>query len=383
MIRARVLVVVLAGGTGGRLRPLTDRIAKPAVAFGGMYRLIDITLSNVANSGLSDVWVIEQYEPHALNDHLANGRPWDLDRTHGGLQILPPFEGRQSGDGALASGNADALVRNRRAIADFEPDVVVTMSADHVYRLDLRDVLDTHEAAGAQLTIVTTDPPQDDDASRFAWVGVGGGGEITTFQYKPDQPAGDRVCTEVFCYDGPTLLARLDALADATGDGSAGDYGEALVPDLVREGRVRDHLLDGYWRDVGTIAAYHRAHMELLEAAPPLSLDDPSWPFLTGSVIGGPARVRSGAEVVCSLLSPGALVEGRVHDSVIGRDVRVESGAVVERSVVLEGAVIRAGASIDTAIVDAGTDVGSDVEPDVDEASGVAVYGHRTDRMED
>lgn len=368
---------MLAGGAGGRLRPLTDRIAKPAVAFGGMYRLIDITLSNVANSGLSDVWVIEQYEPHALNDHLANGRPWDLDRTRGGLQILAPFEGRQSGDGALASGNADALVRNRRAIDEFGPDVVVTMSADHVYRLDLRDVLDAHAGAGAGLTIVTTDPPHDDDASRFAWVDVGADGEVTSFEFKPDEPDGDRVCTEVFCYDGPTLLERLAVLADVTGDGSAGDYGDALVPDLVHDGRARDHVLDGYWRDVGTIAAYHRAHMELLGESAPLSLDDPAWPFLTGSPMGGPARVHADAEVVSALLSPGALVAGRVRHSVIGRNVTIEPGATVEGSVVLDGAVIRADASVDHAIVDAGVTVAPDDAHAVDEASGVALYGHR------
>ena len=149
-VRTRVLVVVLAGGAGSRLAPLTDCLAKPAVPFGGMCRLIDITLSNVAHSGLSDVWVIEQYEPHALNDHLANGRPWDLDRTHGGLQILPPFQGRGDDD-ALAAGNANALVLNRRPMAGFDPDVVITMSADHVYRLDLRDVLDTHHQHDAAL----------------------------------------------------------------------------------------------------------------------------------------------------------------------------------------------------------------------------------------
>ena len=174
MGRERVLVIVLAGGAGGRLSPLTDRRAKPSLPFGGMYRLIDIALSQVAHSGLRDVWVIEQYEPHALNDHLANGRPWDLDRTHGGLQILPPFQ-RGDGDEAMASGNADALVQQRHLIADMAPDVVVTMSADHVFRLDLRDVLDTHAGAQARLTIVTTEVPTQDDPTRFAWVAVDDG----------------------------------------------------------------------------------------------------------------------------------------------------------------------------------------------------------------
>ena len=163
---------MLAGGAGSRLGPLTATRAKPAVPFAGMFRLIDITLSNVANSGLTDVWVVEQYEPHDLNDHLANGRPWDLDRTRGGLLILPPYQRRGDGDGdaAVAAGNADALVHQRHAIAQFGPDVVIAVSADHLYRLDLRDVLATHQRAGARLTIVTTDPPAGDDPTRFAWV---------------------------------------------------------------------------------------------------------------------------------------------------------------------------------------------------------------------
>ncbi len=375
-MRTRVLVVVLAGGAGSRLAPLTDGLAKPAVPFGGMCRLIDITLSNVANSGLSDVWVVEQYEPHALNDHLANGRPWDLDRTHGGLQILPPFQGRGDDD-ALAAGNADALVLNRAAMVEFGPDVVITMSADHVYRLDLRDVLDTHQEHAATLTIVTTDPPEDEDGSRFAWVAVDGA-RITGFEYKPDEPTGDRVCTEVFCFDGPALLARLERMAVDDADGaSAGDYGDVLLPELVADPAavLVEHLLVGYWRDVGTIGAYHRAHMELLGDDVPLSLDDPAWPFLTGSVIGGPARVGSGATVDRSLLAPGVLVAGAVADSVLGRNVRVERGATVRGSVVLDDAVIRAGAVVEQAIVNGGVTVHPSQTGTIDEPSGIAVYG--------
>src|SRR3954447_22820727 len=177
--RRRVLAIVLAGGAGGRLAPLTDRRAKPSLPFGGMYRLIDIALSQVAHSGLQDVWVVEQYEPHALNDHLANGRPWDLDRTHGGLRIMPPFQ-RGDGDDAMASGNADALVQQRHLIAEVAPDVVITMSADHVFRLDLRDVVATHAANGSKLTMVTTDPPADDDPTRFSWASIEDG-LITAF----------------------------------------------------------------------------------------------------------------------------------------------------------------------------------------------------------
>jgi glucose-1-phosphate adenylyltransferase len=373
--RDRVLVVVLAGGSGGRLSPLTERRAKPSVPFAGMYRLIDIALSNVAHSGLDDVWVIEQYEPHALNDHLANGRPWDLDRTHGGLQILPPFQ-RRDGDDAIASGNADALVQNRRLFADFGPDVIVTMSADHIFRLDLRDVLDTHRRLSATMTVVTTDPPPDDDPTRFAWV-TADDERITAFEYKPDEPSGDRVCTEVFVYEAAELLARLDGLADQD---SAGDYGDELVPGFVADGGAVEHRLDGYWRDVGTIGAYHRAHLELVGEDPPLRLDDPNWPLLTGSIVGGPARVSADAAVTGSLLSPGVLVAGTVESSVLGRNVVVEAGALVRSSVVLDDAIIRSGAVVDTAIVDADTAVELHDRGRRDPDSGVTIFSAEEQR---
>lgn len=367
--RGRVLVVVLAGGAGGRLAPLTDRRAKPSLPFGGMYRLIDIALSQVTHSGLQDVWIVEQYEPHALNDHLANGRPWDLDRTHGGLQILPPFQ-RSDGDEAMASGNADALVQQRHLIAEVAPDVVITMSADHVFRLDLRDVLDTHAGMEAALTIVTTDPPVDDDPTRFAWVSVEDG-MVTDFEYKPDTPSSDRVCTEVFAFDGPQLLARLDGLAE---EDSAGDYGDRLIPELVADRTAVEHRMRGYWRDVGTINAYHRAHMELVGDNPPLRLDDPTWPLLTGSIVGGPARVGTGAATARSLLSPGSVVDGAVEDSVLGRNVVVEAGAVVRASVVLDDAIIRAGAVVESAIIDVGAHVDVHARGRRDDGWAVTVY---------
>ncbi|HEX5366979.1 MAG TPA: sugar phosphate nucleotidyltransferase [Acidimicrobiales bacterium] len=372
----RILVVVLAGGEGSRLGPLTERRAKPAVPVGGMFRLIDVALSNVANSGLTDVWVVEQYEPHDLNDHLANGRPWDLDRTRGGLRLLPPFQGRndEGADDALASGNVDALVQQHRFIAELGPDVVITMSADHIYRLDLRAVLATHRAADARLTVVTTDPPADDDPRRFAWVAVGDGGRLTGFEYKPDRPRGDRVCTEVFAFDGADLVARLGSLAEA--EGSAGDYGDALVPDMVADGLAVEHRMTGYWRDVGTIAAFHRAHMELTGDDPAIELDDPTWPFLTGSISSGPARVAASATVVRSLLSPGVRVEGVVEGSVLGRNVVVEGGATVYDSVVLDDAVVRAGARVRGAIVDVGAEVGEGSAGEADD-SGVVVYTAR------
>jgi len=304
-----------------------------------------------------------------------------LDRTHGGLQILAPFEGG-SGDG-FAGGNADAIAKQLRFIQRFAPDVVVTMSADHVYRLDLRDVLEAHRERDSAATIVTTALPDGDDPSRFAWVGTDGSGEVTMFEYKPDAPRGSAICTEVFAFDGPALQQQLSALSD---DGPLGDYGDRLIPAILDGGATHEFRLDGYWRDVGTIGAYHDAHMELLGDDPPLRLDDPAWPMLTGSVVGGPAAVTPGAAVERSLLSPGARVAGSVSNSVLGRGVMVEAGASVRDSVVLDDAVVRRGATVERAIVDIGVVIdaeGAESSTATDEESGVAIVSARADRGDD
>ncbi|MDF1505233.1 sugar phosphate nucleotidyltransferase, partial [Roseisolibacter sp. H3M3-2] len=293
--RPRSLALVLAGGKGSRLGPLTQRRAKPALPFGGAYRLIDFPLTNCVHSGLSDVWVVEQYRPHALNDHLLNGRPWDLDRNRGGLRILPPFTGAH-GEG-FAEGNADALWRHRALLAESGADELVVLSADHVERVDLRDVLDAHRDAGAQVTMVTTDVPRA-EASRFGVVRVDGG-RVTDFAYKPDDPAGDgdraTVTTEVFAYDLAALLRTLDALAAEVARRDdlphLGDFGDHLLPALVRGGRARAVPHGGYWRDVGTPGSYWRGHMDLLGGAPALTLEDPAWPVRTAGVERDPAHV--------------------------------------------------------------------------------------------
>ena len=232
-------------------------------------------------------------------------------------------------------------------------------------------MLDTHAGAAATLTIVTTELPAGDDPSRFAWVSVEDG-FVTAFEYKPDEPTGDRVCTEVFVFDGPEPL--LASPRSRTRNRPA-TTGTGWYPSVIADGRVVEHRLGGYWRDVGTINSYHRAHMELVGEHPPLHLDDPGWPLLTGSIVGGPARIGPGAEAVSSLLSPGVVVDGVVESSVLGRNVVVEAGAVVRASVVLDDAVIRAGAVVQTAIVDVGITVDAHDQGRPDD-SNVTLFTH-------
>ncbi|MHA7217843.1 glucose-1-phosphate adenylyltransferase family protein [Arthrobacter sp. MDT1-48-3] len=349
----RILAIVLAGGAGGRLGALTDHRAKPAMPLGGSFRLIDVSLSNLHHSGISDVWIMEQYQPKTINDHLRNGRPWDLDRTRGGLLVLPPFSGHE-GEG-FAEGNADGLLRQASFIRDFAPDLVLVLSSDHLYRLDYRDVVDTHLRTGAALTMVTVD--FDGDASHHGVVTVGDGGRVTGFAYKPEEPQSDIVTAEVFLYTAGTLLESLEHLQDSH-DG-LGDYGHHLVPHLVEQGSVVEHRLDGYWRDLGTPANYLRAHLDLVDGKG-LELADPEWPLLTEPPQLVPAFIGEGAVVSNSLVAPGATVHGTVRRSVIGSGATVEAGAVVEDSVLLNRVRLRSGTHLRYAIVDSDADLSGD-----------------------
>jgi glucose-1-phosphate adenylyltransferase len=367
MAREKVLALILAGGTGGRLETLTRKRAKPVTPFAGVYRLIDFPLSHCVHSGLSDVWVIEQYELHSLNEHLSNGRPWDLDRTYGGLQVLPPNQ-RQHGEeeGGFAQGNADAIWRQRTLIREFDPGVLLVLSSDHIYRLDYRDLLDLHRLRKADLTLVSTRVPRE-QACRFGVVEVGGDGRVTGFEYKPESPRSDLVTTEVFAYDARKLLDTLDALAREGGgkkekgeeDGpSLKDFGDRLLPRLVEEGNVFDFRLEGYWRDVGTVDSYWQAHMDLLAPAPPIVLDAPDWPILTTGPQRLPARIDGEARIGGSLIGSGSRVAGRVERSVLAPGVIVEPGAEVRDSILLHEVVVRSGARVERAILDAGAEVG-------------------------
>jgi glucose-1-phosphate adenylyltransferase len=345
--RGSVLALVLAGGEGSRLGLLTEERAKPAVPFAGVYRLIDFALSNCHHSRVSDVWVLQQYEPRVLTDHLSNGRPWDLDRTYGGLRVVHPSLGDE--ESGFYAGNADAIWRSGESIRALDPELVLVLSADAVYRLDYGAVLARHEETGAEVTMVTTEVSRE-EAGRFGVVQLEGE-RARGFQYKPEEPRSGTVTIEVFVYDTGPLLDTLAELAG--GEGQLQDFGEALLPRLVEQGKAYAYPLEGYWRDVGTLESYWQGHMDLLGSEPALDLDDPEWPILTWGAPRPPARVNEGARVAESLLSPGSRVAGYVDRSVLGPGVVVEAGATVRASVLLHDAVVAAGAVLEQAIVEA------------------------------
>jgi glucose-1-phosphate adenylyltransferase len=355
MALPRILVLVLAGGAGGRLELLTEQRAKPAVPFAGVYRLIDFPLSNCQHSGIPDVWVSVQFHPTSISDHLANGRPWDLDRTAGGLMTLPPFQGTDRG--GWHTGTADSLWRHADLVREFDPQALVVVSSDAVYRLDYREVAEAHLGSGAEVTMVTTEVAPD-DASRYGIVQLGEGDRVRDYAYKPEEPATTTATNEVFVFSPGPTLDRLEALAGSAGEEGLEDLGTQLLPDQTRDGVARAHRLDGYWRDVGTVPAYWSAHRDFLAADPPIDLDDPAWPVHTRGGRHSAARLLPGASVEGSLVSGGTRVEGEIRGSVLSPGVVVEKGATVVDSVLLPGARVRAGAVVTRAVLDDLVDVG-------------------------
>ena len=385
MPRDHVLAVIQAGGAGGRMDVLTRERAKPALPFAGVYQLVDFPLSNLANSQILDVWLSVQYQGSSLEEQVSNGRPWDLDRNRGGLRLLMPQEGTGSTDEeGFARGNADELFRIRDMVADARPDLVVVLSADHVYRFDVRDALDTHRRHGAECTIVTSTVPLD-EAGDHATVETDDEGRVTGFAYKPQSPTTTTVATEIFVYDPGVLIEVLEELHRelgpdaAEGDTGLGDYGEHLVPRLVERGRVVAHPMPGYWRDLGEPHKYLAAHRDVLVDDVGV-LGDPDWPIISRQQPWPPARVLEGGQVVDSLVSPGSRVWGTVVRSVVGPGAVVEDGAVVRDSVLFADTVVEKGARVDGAVIDrdcvveAGAEVGSP-DADLDDPGAVVLVG--------
>jgi glucose-1-phosphate adenylyltransferase len=372
MAGPRVLAVIQAGGAGNRMDVLTRERAKPSLPVAGVYQLIDFSLSSLAHSGVSEVWLSVQYHGTSLEEQVANGRPWDLDRTRGGLRLLMPQEGTGSADEeGFARGNADELFRIRDQIRQVDPEVLVVMSADHVYRLDFAELVRVHHERGDECTVVTTEVDPS-DASDHA-VLTADGDRVVEVSYKPEHPDHGLVSAEIVAYRPDALIEVLEELhrelgPDADqGDTGLGDFGDHLLPRLVARGRTGAHPLEGYWQDLGQPHYYLRAHQELLRDDLGV-LNDPDWPILTRHTQRGPARLLEGAQTVDSMVSSGCVVGGRIERSVLGPGVRVERGARVTDSVLFADVVVEADAEVVAAIVDKHSRIGRGARVGSDDA---------------
>jgi len=336
--------------------------AKPAVPFGGKYRIIDFTLSNCVNSGISDVLVLTQYNPRSLNDHIGRGRPWDLDRTIGGVRLLQP----QVGHGNTASwyrGTADAVLQNLREIVASGAETVLILAGDHIYKMDYERFIAAHRRSGADVTVAVREVDLE-DARRMGVVSVDARKRITAFHEKPKRPTSRLASMGIYAFTAEALAAWLNE--------ERPDFGTDLLPAMVAGGaKVMAHRFRGYWQDVGTLPAYFEANMALLATKPALDLYDRDWLILTRSEERAPARLGPEARVESSLLSHGCVIEGVVERSVLSPGVRVGRGAVVRDSIVMFDAVIGPGAVIDHAIIDKEVRIGRDATVGVGEMPGV------------
>jgi len=364
-----VLALVLAGGQGTRLNILSEKRAKPAVPFGGKFRIIDFVLSNCVNSGIFTVGVLTQYRPRSLNDHIQRGQPWDLDRLHGGVHLLQPYLGRQESD--WYRGTADAVHQNLDFIDHYQPDNVLILAGDHIYKMDYSWLLSYHLEKRADVTVSAL-RVRLSEAGRFGILTTTGSGRVINFEEKPKQPKGSLASMGIYAFRTEVLRERL--IADAKDPTSGHDFGKDILPRMVAEGaNVYAYQFDGYWMDVGTVQAYWEANMQLLVHSPPLDLYDRNWVIHTRSEERPPAKIQAGAVVRRSLISHGCIVEGTCDSSVLSPGVYIGPGALVRDSIILTDSRIEAGATVVRSILDKavlvgqGASVGSETEQAISE----------------
>ena len=350
-----IFALILAGGESSLLSTLGEPRPTAALPFAGKYRIIDFTLSNCSNSGVDDLAVLTQYRPHSLNEHIGSGRPWDLDRTRGGIQIWQPYRGRS--DQGWQRGTADALYQNRDFIRGTRADTLLVLSGDHIYKQDYRTLLRRHEETGADATIGVRDVPRE-ETYRFGIVQTDADGRIVGFSEKPTTFQGTLASMGVYVFRTSALLDLLER--DARDESSAHDFGRNIIPAMVKDLAVYAYQFNSYWVDVGTIPAYWRTNLDLLGDEPGLDLYDQRWRIHTRSEERPPVRLIHGASVSRSLLSNGCVISGTVSNSVLSPGVIVEAGAEVRDSIIMNDTVIQAGARVNRCILDKLVTVGRD-----------------------
>ena len=339
--------MLLAGGQGSRLGVLTHSIAKPAVPYGGKYRIIDFPLSNCVNSGIDTVGVLTQYQPLELNDYLGNGQPWDLDRANGGVHVLSPYQ--QITGTAWYKGTANAIYQNIPFIERYNPDYVLVLSGDHIYKMDYAKMLDYHKEQRAACTIAMLEVPWE-EASRFGLMVVNEDGSIKEFEEKPEKPSSNKASMGVYVFTWEKLRQYL--LDDEAKEGSSNDFGKDVIPAMHSAGeRMCAYAFDGYWKDVGTIDSLWEANLDLLNPKVDIDLNDPDWKIYYRSPAAPPHYVSQDAHVQNSMVTEGCVVEGEVDFSILFPNVTIEPGAVVRDSILMPGAQVKAGAAVQYAIV--------------------------------
>ena len=361
MIKKEMIAMLLAGGQGSRLGVLTAKVAKPAVAFGGKYRIIDFPLSNCINSGVDTVGVLTQYQPLRLNTHIGIGIPWDLDRNIGGVSVLPPYE--KSTDTEWYTGTANAIYQNIEYMDSYNPDYVLILSGDHIYKMDYEVMLDYHKAKGAEVTLAAMPVPLE-EAKRFGILITDEDRKISEFEEKPANPRSNLASMGIYIFNWKTLKEALIANASQP----ALDFGKHVIPYCHSNGApCYAYEFNGYWKDVGTLNSYWEANMELIDIVPEFNLYEEYWKIYTKSDVIPPQYIASDAHIERSIVGEGTEVYGDVINSVIGAGVTIAKGAVVKDSIVMQGSVIGAGTSVEKAIIAENVKVGSDVQIGVGE----------------
>jgi glucose-1-phosphate adenylyltransferase len=353
----KTLAVLMAGGAGTRLTVLSDKRAKPAVPFAGKYRIIDFTLSNCVNSSIYDIAVLTQYRPHSLNVHIGIGKPWDLDRQRGGVHLRQPYQGN-SADLDWYRGTADAVYRNLDFIQEKNPNLVLILSGDHIYKMDYRPMLEYHQEKGAELTVAVMNVPLD-ETDRFGIMTVNRDMRITEFHEKPkDRDKGTLASMGIYVFSTEVLIERL---AEGSAESPRIDFGKDVIPSMIAQDKVYAYPFEGYWVDVGTIQSYWETNLALTSpnGNDVLNLHDPNWVIHTRSEERPPVKLGPQAQVVDSLISNGCVIRGRVERSVLSPGVYVSPGAIVRESVIINDTWIGPGAIIDRAIVDENVVVGA------------------------
>ena len=379
-----MIAMLLAGGQGSRLGVLTSKVAKPAVSFGGKYRIIDFPLSNCINSGVDTVGVLTQYQPLRLNAHIGIGIPWDLDRNIGGVTVLPPYE--KNGNSEWYTGTANAIYQNLDYIDSYNPDYVLILSGDHIYKMDYEVMLDYHKANNADVTIATMPVPYE-EASRFGIALTDENNRITEFEEKPEHPRGNLASMGIYIFSWPVLREALIKLSDQ----SNCDFGKHIIPYVhSKKMRLFAYEFNGYWKDVGTLSSYWEANMELINIIPVFNLYEEYWRIYTKSDTLPPQYVSGDAKIDRSIISEGAEIYGEFYNSVLGAGVVVREGAVVRDSIIMKNTEIGKNSSVERCILaenvvighDTHVGVGGEADSKLDPRiynSGITTIGENTE----